>query len=426
MRKQVLSPNNCRASRVVLFSVLGLVAVVATFASGQVRAQVADKSAPPAGPPASSALSSNASNASNSSDASNALSSDASKYVGAETCKTCHEEIYNSWEKTPHWKTTLDKEGGPSHQGCEGCHGPGAEHVAGGGDKTKIFVFEGRSRQETSARCLRCHGESHPQSHFAESAHASSDVGCLDCHSPHHAKEKQFLLVQNQPQLCYGCHTSAKADFAKPYHHRVNEGLVQCNDCHNPHGTGTVRQVRTLPSGDCHLLQVPRRQAGTVRLRARAGEDRGLHQLPFAPRFHQSTAAQSEPVNMLCLQCHTFSSSCGEGQSGPHITSREVSGLHHVSHPDSWFQLQRCVFQVGSSRWHRQMVQFLHESSEERSRRSCGIVCVRRRLSCYLTHSLRNLPPRTRLQPSPLNPTARPRRIPDSLLDRSWAIARTR
>jgi len=27
-------------------------------------------------------------------------------------------------------------------------------------------------------------------------------------------------------------------------------GLVQCSDCHNPHGTGTVRQLRSLPSGD--------------------------------------------------------------------------------------------------------------------------------------------------------------------------------
>ena len=79
--------------------------------------------------------------------------------------------------------------------------------------------------KKTSARCLSCHGEAHEQSHFAESAHSSSDVGCLDCHSPHHAKEKEFLLVQEQPQLCYGCHISAKADFAKPYHHRVAENL---------------------------------------------------------------------------------------------------------------------------------------------------------------------------------------------------------
>src|ERR1039458_6749259 len=76
-------------------------------------------------------------------------SPDVSKYVGAETCKTCHEEIYNAWEKTPHWKTTLNKKGGPAKQGCEGCHGPGADHVAGGGDKTKIWLFEGKSRGPT-------------------------------------------------------------------------------------------------------------------------------------------------------------------------------------------------------------------------------------------------------------------------------------
>ena len=133
-------PANSRSARVLLFSVLLL--FVAAFAPGQARQQVADKSpqttsAQSASPPVASAL-----------------SSDVSKYVGAETCKTCHEEIYNAWEKTPHWKTTLNTKGGPSKQACEGCHGPGADHVAGGGDKTKIFVFEGKSRQETSARCL--------------------------------------------------------------------------------------------------------------------------------------------------------------------------------------------------------------------------------------------------------------------------------
>src|SRR5580704_16856283 len=44
---------------------------------------------------------------------------DSSDYVGAETCKSCHEDIYNNWEKSPHWKTTLDTKGGPSRQGCE-------------------------------------------------------------------------------------------------------------------------------------------------------------------------------------------------------------------------------------------------------------------------------------------------------------------
>ncbi len=294
-RRGVKRPSGCRTARALSCAVLCV--FVAAFAAAQVRQQVAEK-------PAQST-----------SAATSGTSVDvASKYVGAETCKACHEEIYSAWEKTPHWKTTLNKEGGPSKQGCEGCHGPGADHVAGGGDKTKIFVFEGKSREETSARCLSCHGQGHEQSHFAESAHASGDVGCLDCHSPHHAKEEQHLLVQNQPQLCYGCHISAKADFAKPYHHRVNEGLIQCNDCHNPHGTGILRQVRTLPSGDaicykCHVDKqgpfvyehVPVKTEGCTSCHTPHGSTN--------PRL-----LNVMPVNMLCLQCHTFPT---QGPAGP-------------------------------------------------------------------------------------------------------------
>src|ERR1700683_3421083 len=90
-------------------------------------------------------------------DAASAQGVAASDYVGAETCKACHEDIYNNWEKTPHWKTTLDTKGGPSRQGCEGCHGPGAAHVAGGGDVTKIFVFKDHTAKEINERCLTCH-----------------------------------------------------------------------------------------------------------------------------------------------------------------------------------------------------------------------------------------------------------------------------
>jgi DmsE family decaheme c-type cytochrome len=273
-----------KACRVLLFSSLCLFVALA-FAAGQVSQQAADKNAQSASAPTAAAS-----------------SPEASKYVGAETCKTCHEEIYDAWAKTPHWKTTLNTKGGPSKQGCEGCHGPGADHVAGGGDKTKIFVFEGKSRQETSARCLTCHGEAHEQSHFAESAHSSS-----------HAKEKEFLLVREQPQLCYGCHISAKADFAKPYHHRVNEGLMQCVDCHNPHGTATVRQLRSLPSGDaicykCHVDKqgpfvyehVPVKTEGCTSCHSPHGSTN--------PKL-----LNVMPVNMLCLQCHTFSTTLTAG-----------------------------------------------------------------------------------------------------------------
>jgi DmsE family decaheme c-type cytochrome len=289
-------PANFGTARVLLFSVVCIFGVAA-FAASQARHQVADKGAQSASTPAAGAS-----------------SSGDSKYVGAETCKTCHEDIYNAWEKTPHWKTTLDKEGGPSHQGCEGCHGPGAEHVAGGGDVTKIYKFKNKPRQETSARCLICHGESHTQSHFAESAHSSSDVGCLDCHSPHHAKENQFLLVQSSPQLCYSCHTSAKADFAKPYHHRVNEGLVQCNDCHNPHGTATVRQLQTLPSGDAVCYKCHADKQGPFVYEHVPVKTEGCTSCHTPHGSTNPRLLKVVPVNMLCLQCHTFPT---VGPSGP-------------------------------------------------------------------------------------------------------------
>jgi DmsE family decaheme c-type cytochrome len=239
---------------------------------------------------------------------------DASKYVGADTCKGCHEEIYNSWAKTPHWKTTLAEESDVSKRGCEGCHGPGADHVAGGGDVTKIYVFKEHSREETSARCLSCHGDSHKQSHFSESAHASSEVGCLDCHSPHHATEKEHLLVQGQPNLCYGCHTTEKADFAKPYHHRIEEGLIQCSDCHNPHGTGTVRQLQALASGDAVCFKCHAEKQGPYVYEHVPVKTDGCSSCHTPHGSTNPRLLKVSLVNMLCLQCHTYP---GVNPSGP-------------------------------------------------------------------------------------------------------------
>lgn len=224
------------------------------------------------------------------------------QYIGSDTCKTCHEELYEkNFKLTPHFKTTLE-----DGHGCESCHGPGSLHVEGGGDVSKIISFKTLSKNEANDRCLTCHGAKHEQRHFSTSSHNNNDVGCIDCHSPHFAKGSEHLLARKQPDLCYGCHTSAKADFAQAYHHRVNEGLVHCSDCHNVHGTTTLRQVRALPSGDqiclkCHAEKqgpfvyehVPVKTEGCTSCHTPHGSNN--------PRF-----LRVSQVNLLCLQCHTF------------------------------------------------------------------------------------------------------------------------
>jgi DmsE family decaheme c-type cytochrome len=230
------------------------------------------------------------------------------QYLGAEVCKTCHEDIYDSWEKTPHWKTMLDTRGGPPHQGCESCHGPGAAHVAGGGDITKIFTFKNASTKEINDRCLVCHAGGTEHMNALNSVHTKNNVSCVACHSPHHAETKEFLLVKSQPELCYGCHLTQKAQFEMPFHHRVNEGLIECTDCHNPHGTEGPKQVRMAATQDavcfkCHTDK----QGPFVYEHAPVKIDgcESCHMVHGGPNPHMLKVSN---LNLLCLQCHTTSS----------------------------------------------------------------------------------------------------------------------
>ena len=83
-------PVHSRHDRVLLSSVLCLFVFLGS-AAGQARQQVAGQSSP------------SAAGLSASTPAPSTPSSDSSNYVGADTCNTCHEEIYGAWEKTPHW-----------------------------------------------------------------------------------------------------------------------------------------------------------------------------------------------------------------------------------------------------------------------------------------------------------------------------------
>jgi DmsE family decaheme c-type cytochrome len=180
-----------------------------------------------------------------------------SDYAGAEACKTCHADIYTGWERGPHWQQTY-KEGGIAKHGCEDCHGPASSHVADPSDTSKLFLFEKASAKEVNERCLTCHAGGTQHMNAINSLHSKNDVSCVSCHSPHHAAESEFLLVKSQPELCYGCHLQQKAQFEMPFHHRVNERLIQCSDCHNVHGTVGPKQVRTSSTQDaicfkCHI-----------------------------------------------------------------------------------------------------------------------------------------------------------------------------
>jgi DmsE family decaheme c-type cytochrome len=234
-----------------------------------------------------------------------ASKADPSQYVGSETCATCHEELEKSFDAGPHWKTLQDQRRGVAWQGCEACHGPGKEH-AESGDPTKIIRFTGLSQDESSRRCLRCHEYGQDHANFLRSAHLTNNVGCTSCHSIHHAVVEKQLLVRAQPLLCYSCHLDVKPAFSMPYHHKVNEGLLACTNCHNPHGGFITRQLRSTAGQDLLCFNCHTDKAGPFGFEHAPVKIEGCVACHLPHGSPNPRLLRRSQVNLLCLECHTL------------------------------------------------------------------------------------------------------------------------
>ncbi len=71
-----------------------------------------------------------------------------------------------------------------------------ASHVADPSDTSKLFLFEKASTKEINAQCLTCHAGGTQHMNAINSVHSKNDVSCVSCHSPHHGKDSDFLLVK--------------------------------------------------------------------------------------------------------------------------------------------------------------------------------------------------------------------------------------
>jgi DmsE family decaheme c-type cytochrome len=228
------------------------------------------------------------------------------EYAGSESCKTCHEAIYNGWEKGPHWKQTL-KEGGIAKHGCEDCHGAGAAHVADPADTSTLFLFGKASAKDINARCEMCHASGSQHLKAINSLHRQADVSCVSCHSSHHSEGREFLLAAPQPQLCVTCHQAQKAQFEMPFHHRVNEGLINCTDCHNPHGTVRPHQVRTSAQQDAVCFKCHADKQGPFVFEHDPVKTEGCQSCHVPHGGPNPHMLRLSTVNLLCFQCHTNS-----------------------------------------------------------------------------------------------------------------------
>src|SRR5262252_2102941 len=108
-------------------------------------------------------------------------------YVGAETCKGCHEEAFHKFETTRMGRIFLKQPRNTSERlACESCHGPGQAHVDKGGGKGagNLITFAKNDPtpvEKRNAVCLTCHTKG-PRVFWQGSAHEARDVACTSCH----------------------------------------------------------------------------------------------------------------------------------------------------------------------------------------------------------------------------------------------------
>jgi len=149
-------------------------------------------------------------------------------------CAGCHTTGYDASSKT---FVALDIT-------CESCHGPGAKHVAAGGDPSRITASVGNDT------CNSCHGGTDRQGgQIATMGHSTSvqDLvklpyakdACLECHSA----SAKLAVESGQP-------APTLADFKSGSHQNDTNG-VTCVVCHDPHKNANEAQLRVDSEETC-------------------------------------------------------------------------------------------------------------------------------------------------------------------------------
>ena len=252
----------------------------------------------------------------------------AADYVGSEVCRTCHPDVWGKFYKNPHFKIET---------GCEACHGPGKAHVEAHGGKASIIAFSVLSPAKTLDACLVCHGETLARANIRTSSHTQAGVVCTNCHSIHKSPVPKFLLASNQKDLCYSCHAGVKAQFDMPYKHRVNEGVIACTDCHNPHGTfdpawrmaSRPHMIGQALANEEACLNCHRDKRGPFAYEHPPVRVEGCEQCHFPHGSTNSRLLRRPVVFTMCLECHTGVGNFGRTQQG----DPQLSPLHNLANP---------------------------------------------------------------------------------------------
>lgn len=223
-----------------------------------------------------------------------------------DTCKACHSKIFESWNKTKHsigyilcTQCHMERETVSPVLGvqCKGCHVPG---------------------QSGAISCVRCHLYS--KEHAASGGNITAKINwsamlCGECHrNPEHPQFMDWKRSKHYRALipeifnesgCQECHVAQVivSKFRKSNKTELLETPepINCQTCHDPHGSPNIMQLRLPPKELCVYCHT-----------ASAGTIGGILRHSQSEMFNKSI---KENFNVSCYNCHTFMK---KRPKGPH------------------------------------------------------------------------------------------------------------
>jgi DmsE family decaheme c-type cytochrome len=182
-------------------------------------------------------------------------------YAGNEACVQCHREQVATFAATRMGNLfTSHPRDSIGRLGCEGCHGPAKTHAESGGDERGgLISFRKGDPTPVAQRnglCLRCH-EGGARLDWTGAPHDSRGVACTDCHKIMKNESAQNQLKHaTVTETCGQCHVQKRAQMGRFAHMPVREGKLDCNSCHNPHGSPNDKLLKVASVNEtcysCH------------------------------------------------------------------------------------------------------------------------------------------------------------------------------
>lgn len=258
-----------------------------------------------------------------------------------EYCVMCHRDVAQGGLMHRAHGLGPDPKGEQPTVGCTGCHGPSEEHVRSPSVAPSVAFSADTPADAARAACMSCHSDA-VSGHWHFSAHAAAELSCTSCHTLHSATDPVQERL-GQFQVCTDCHVQEKAGQMRFSRHPMREGLIQCTDCHAPHGGAGMNELTQATINDtCYQCHAEKR--GPFLFEHEPVQDDCTHcHLPH-DSVNDNLLKARQP--MLCQQCHIAARHPGTYYDSRTLTERNIniagqsctnchSQVHGGNHPVS-------------------------------------------------------------------------------------------